>query len=121
MGETIDLSQVSSSCRSGWRGASVLGPPNFPVFFFLQRGMAFISGTGFLPVGGASCSTCCHVSGEGKLTTHSEWHAKFSDDFVSFSRPSIRIQPSAQKEDISAKLVAPSSSRELINATCVPK
>src|ERR1035441_3397075 len=83
--------------------------------------LALISGTGFLPVSGASFSTGCHISGEGKLITHSGWRAKFSAVLVSSNRPSISVQPSAQKEDIGARLVVPSSLRELINATGVPK
>jgi hypothetical protein len=36
-------------------------------------------------------------------------------------KPSTSVQPNAQKEDIGARFVLPSSFRELINATGVPK
>jgi hypothetical protein len=76
---------------------------------------------GNFPVSGASFSTCRHISGEGKFTTHSEWCARLSAVFVSSKSPSIMFHPNAQKEDIGAMFVEPSSFNELMRATGVPK
>jgi len=66
-------------------------------------------------------STCCHISGDGMLTTHSGSRARLSAVCVSSKSPSIAVHPRAQKEEIGARLVLPSSLSELINATGVPK
>ena len=81
----------------------------------------FRSGTGFFPVSGASFSTFCHISGDGILMTHSGARARFSAVFVSSRSPSMKVQPSAQKEEMGARFVPPSSFGELIRATGVPK
>jgi hypothetical protein len=41
--------------------------------------------------------------------------------FVSSTNPSNTVHPSAQKEEMGAKFVSPSSFSELITATGVPK
>ena len=82
---------------------------------------ALFCGTGFCPVSGAIRSTCSHMSGEGKLMTQSGHIRNFLSVCVSVSRPSVIVQPSAQKEEMGARLGEPSRFIELTNATGVPK
>src|SRR5215471_2368697 len=87
-----------------------------------KRNFSFLSsGTGFFPVRGASFSTWRHMSGEGRFTTQSAQFLRLCRVFVSSSNPSVTVQPSAQKEEMGARLGAPFWSTELISATGVPK
>src|SRR5947207_4822599 len=89
---------------------------------FSNRNLSCLSsGTGFCPVSGASASTWRHRSGDGTLTTHSGRFSRFIKVLVSVSRPSVIVHPSAQKEEIGARLDVSSSLIELIKATGLPK
>jgi hypothetical protein len=61
------------------------------------------------------------MSGDGKLMTQSGHIRKLLSVCVSVARPSVIVQPSAQKEEMGARLGEPSRFIELINATGVPK
>src|SRR3569833_1796110 len=61
------------------------------------------------------------MDGLGRFTTHSAWRARFSAVLVSSSSPSVMVQPRAQKDEIGARLVVPSSFNELMMATGIPK
>src|ERR1700757_2393390 len=87
-----------------------------------ERNFSFLSsGTGFFPVRGARVSTWRHISGEGRFTTQSGQFLRLCRVFVSSSNPTVMVQPSAQKEEMGARLGEPSWSTELISATGVPK
>ena len=81
----------------------------------------FRSGTGSRPVVIARRSTCSAWACDGRLITHSRDRMRFSEVCPIEPRPSIQLQPNHHADDIGAMFGEPSSLRELMIATGVPK
>src|SRR5215469_522820 len=81
----------------------------------------FSRGTGFFPVRGAKRSTDSQRSGAGTLITQSLFNWKFSNVWVSQSRPSTIVQPKPQNDEMGARFGLPFGLMELMIATGLPK
>lgn len=69
---------------------------------------------------GASLSTDSHCASDGTFRTHSRSRSRLAIVCPFRPRPSITVQPSAQADDIGARLGLPSEFRVLIKMTGVP-
>jgi hypothetical protein len=105
----------TSSDGSGHRPAAA----NFPGS--KRKPPRLVSGTGLRPVSGASRSTACHCAGAGTLMTRSWRLRRFWAVCPSLPRPRTITCPSAQAEDMGARLTEPSSFSVDRRTTGVPK
>ncbi len=66
-------------------------------------------------------STASTIADDGRLSTHSPSRSMFAVVWAVLPRPSMQDCPSHQADDIGARFALPSSLRELISTTGVPK
>jgi hypothetical protein len=118
----LHLNRALSDARGGNGFAGHAGEGSGLEFILFETKLfLFVFRDGILPVRGASVSTWRHMSGEGRFTTLSGQFLRLCRVFVSSSNPTVMVQPSAQKEEMGARLGEPFWSTELISATGVPK
>lgn len=80
-----------------------------------------LSGTGSAPVSGARLSTRSHRSGEARLITTSGRSARLRTVWLSLPRPRTTCCPSAQADEMGARLKVPSAFSVVSRTTGVPK